>query len=454
MIGKNRQTKRSKARSRKHRCVDQVSRSRWSAKLESSGKIPQKAVVAHILWNELGTSRPGLEGGNEAHLVSKGTTWRGDRRLIDSIRMLRLAGASVVRGRRGRLTGRGLERHWRKLLDRQGVHGRHGLQALRVWAHGLLHWRVGGSLVAADGVLLGLLAQVRTSDDAFAECVEGYPALGVDLEDTLEDPIQAGGNGQDGGKEIGVLHEGTESGVLGRSSLPWVAAADEVDQDDAKTPHVVGCRFVASERLRCLLAFYKEGFERQSLYPARMPSVIHTRAHVEGRSTSKVGSDAVLRGKAKIGKLDGPSIILNEDVLGLEIAMVNPVCMAMSNRIQDLEKDVLGLRILTHVISFLGDFGEEVAFWAVLQDNKGAIVGLEDLLHRHHVRMLAGLVVKPDLAVLEASLSLIEAEPVQGLDGVLCTGVHILSAVNGSISTHTEDVRQFYLMVAIDEEKA
>lgn len=137
-----------------------------------------------------------------------------------------------------------------------------------------------------------------------------------------------------------------------------------------------------------------------------------TWAHVESRSTPKVGGDAVLRSKAEVRQLDGPSIILDEDILRLEIAMVHSIGMAVANGVQNLKKDVLGLRILTHVIPLLRDLGEEITFRAVLKDNKSAIVGFEDLLHGHHVRMLAGLVMEADLAVLKAPLPGVEAKSV------------------------------------------
>lgn len=128
--------------------------------------------------------------------------------------------------------------------------------------------------------------------------------------------------------------------------------------------------------------------------------------------------------------------------------------MAVPDGIHDLEEDVLGLCILTQVISFLGDFGEEVTFWAVLQDDKGAIVRLEDLLHGHHVRMLAGLVVQPDLTILEAPLPRVDTHPVQGLDGVLGAGGDVPRVVDGSIRTHSQDVGQLDLVIAARENEA
>ena len=127
------------------------------------------------------------------------------------------------------------------MLDRQRIHGWNGLQAVR--ADWLLHRGVGRSLwaVVVHGRLLLLLAKLRASQDAVAECVQGDASLGVDIKDALQDPVQAGRDGQNGLKKARVPQEGTEGGVIRAGALPWVAATDQVDQNHAQAPDVIRC---------------------------------------------------------------------------------------------------------------------------------------------------------------------------------------------------------------------
>jgi hypothetical protein len=78
----------------------------------------------------------------------------------------------------------------------------------------------------------------------------------VEIKDAPEDGIKFQRNGKDAPQELGVLHERAESAVLGRSALPRVASAGEIDKNDSKAPDVVGCRSVAGVSLRrCRLTF-------------------------------------------------------------------------------------------------------------------------------------------------------------------------------------------------------
>lgn len=97
------------------------------------------------------------------------------------------------------------------------------------------------------------------SHDHLAELGDGNPLDRVELKDAPHDGVQLMGDGQNGAEELRVLHVSTEGAVLERSTLPWVAATGQVDQDDTKTPDVVGCRGVARVGLGCgSLAFWKD----------------------------------------------------------------------------------------------------------------------------------------------------------------------------------------------------
>lgn len=171
--------------------------------------------------------------------------------------------------------------------------------------------------------------------------------------------------------------------------------------------------------------------------------------HVESRSASKVRSDAILRSKAKIRELDSPSTVLDKNVLRLEITVEHSIGMAVADGIHDLEEDMLGLCILSQIITLFGDLGEQVAFWAILKDDKSAIIRFEDLLHGHNVGMLAGLVMQPDLTVLEAPLPRVDTNPVQGLHGILVVGLEVASPVDGPVRADSKDIGQLDLVVAV-----
>jgi len=115
----------------------------------------------------------------------------------------------------------------------------------------LLDWRVRwrnglGRALGQPRLVLHPLDQFRKSD----------PGLRVDVEDPPQDSIALIGDGKDGLEEVGILSVGLVRGVLNRCALPRVAAACQVDENHAQRPHVVGCRRVASHRVRVrILAF-------------------------------------------------------------------------------------------------------------------------------------------------------------------------------------------------------
>ena len=123
--------------------------------------------------------------------------------------------------------------------------------------------------------------------------------------------------------------------------------------------------------------------------------------------------------------------------------MVNALIMAKLNGTQDLHEDLSCLCVVLNVVAFLGDLGEQVAFRTVLKNNKGAIPVVDDLVHGNNTVVLAGNVMKLDLALLELPLSWVESGFVQGLDGIQSTSYHIAGLVDGSVSTNAKNVDQF-----------
>jgi len=84
-------------------------------------------------------------------------------------------------------------------------------------------------------------SEARAPHDHVSQFRNGDPLGRVKLEDALQDGIQFRGNGKNAPEELGVLHVGAESAVLKRGTLPGVASTGQVDQNDSKAPHVIGC---------------------------------------------------------------------------------------------------------------------------------------------------------------------------------------------------------------------
>lgn len=122
--------------------------------------------------------------------------------------------------------------------------------------------------------------------------------------------------------------------------------------------------------------------------------------------------------------------------------MVDSFGMAMLDSSKNLQKHVLGLEIVSNVVAFLGDFGEEIALWTVFDHNVRALWAVHDLHQRCNIGMLAGSVVKYNLAVLELLLPWIQPKLVQYLDSISNSSAHLASLVNSPVCTNTKDSGQ------------
>lgn len=112
-----------------------------------------------------------------------------------------------------------------------------------------------------------------------------------------------------------------------------------------------------------------------------------TWAHIESRSASIVLGTVIGGGQTEVSQLDSVAMVGDQDVLRLQIPVVNSKLMAVLHGIQDLEEDLLGKFILTHIPTTLRDIQEEVALGAILQNNIDAVGIIHNLKHRHHILM-------------------------------------------------------------------
>lgn len=169
----------------------------------------------------------------------------------------------------------------------------------------------------------------------------------------------------------------------------------------------------------------------------------HTRRHVECRATAKVGSQSITSGKSKVSELHSETVVLDQDVLRLEVPVEDLLFMTILHGTEDLQENLASLCVVLDVVAFLGDLGKQVAFRAVLKDNKGAVPGVNDLVHGDHTVMLAGKVMKLDLTLLEFPLPGIESSFFQCLDGVQGASHDIAGLVDRSVCSDAKDVDQF-----------
>lgn len=150
----------------------------------------------------------------------------------------------------------------------------------------------------------------------------------------------------------------------------------------------------------------------------------------------------IFSSEAKVGELHSPTAIGDQYVLGFQVPMVYPNGMAEVDRIQNLEERILGHGVIVKILTFLRDTREEITFRAKLKDHKCAVVSRHNLNHGHHIGMMASLMMKLDLPLLECLLSGIQANLVQSLHRVRDIRVDIDRCVYDAIGTHSQYARQ------------
>ena len=171
-------------------------------------------------------------------------------------------------------------------------------------------------------------------------------------------------------------------------------------------------------------------------------NIKRTWGHVEGGAASKVRGDGVRGGESKVGKLAGHSIVSDENILRLQVPVVDSNRVAIFDGIQNLEKSAFGHGIITHVLALLGDVGEEVALWAVFNDNVCAVGRIHDLDKRDHVGMGAGLVVQLDLPLLELSLARLKTNLVECFYCIGDVGLDVHGRVHDAVGANAENASQ------------
>lgn len=131
-------------------------------------------------------------------------------------------------------------------------------------------------------------------------------------------------------------------------------------------------------------------------------------------------------------------MVRNEDVLRLEVPMVDPAAMAVAYRVQELEEDMLGPHVIANILATLGDVIKEVTLWAVLQDNKEAILVFNNPVHAHHVGVGRRVPMQMNFPGLKHDLAMVQGASVgieftQHLDSIAGLVVDVDGRVDDTI---------------------
>lgn len=111
------------------------------------------------------------------------------------------------------------------------------------------------------------------------------------------------------------------------------------------------------------------------------------RGHVEHASAAKVGGMTIDGCEAKVGKLCGPAIVPDEDVLRLQIAMIDAMSVAVAYCVENLQKDRTNFCVLADIRAIFCDLGEQVTFRAVFENNVCAVRCIPYLFKTNNVRV-------------------------------------------------------------------
>jgi len=262
---------------------------------------------------------------------------------------------------------------------------------------------------------------------------QSNPLVRVPGENPSQDVVQFIRHWEDALEGIWATGIGPVGGVLERGLLPWVASTGQVDQDHSEAPDIIGGAEVKRSPGIVVQAFW---------------------THVECGAASVVLRSVGRCGEAKVGKLDGLSVVRNKDVLRLQVPVVDSERVAVFNGIQYLQENSLGKIVVPDILTTFSDVEKQVTLRAIFQNDIDAVRVVNNLEHRDHVGVGRGQIVQTDLPVLESNLSAIQwgsiwVELAEALDGITDSGLDIHGGIHDTICASPQDGRQ--LQLALEE---
>lgn len=65
--------------------------------------------------------------------------------------------------------------------------------------------------------------------------------------------------------------------------------------------------------------------------------------------------------------------------------MVDSTAVAIAYSVQELEENMLGQNVITNILTKFRNIVEEIALWAIFQNNENAVRFVDNFQHTHHV---------------------------------------------------------------------
>jgi hypothetical protein len=122
--------------------------------------------------------------------------------------------------------------------------------------------------------------------------------------------------------------------------------------------------------------------------------------------------------------------------------VVDSNTVAVLYGIQDLEENTPGKFVIANVLSSFGDVGKEISLRAIFNDNICAVRSVHDLHQRDDIGMGTSTVMQLHLSLLELSLPRLQADLVEGFDGIGSIGLDVQGSVDDTVRAHSKDTCQ------------
>lgn len=122
--------------------------------------------------------------------------------------------------------------------------------------------------------------------------------------------------------------------------------------------------------------------------------------------------------------------------------MVNVLGVAVFHSVKQLQEYSASRLVISDIVAFFCDFGKEISFRAVLQQDEDAVFAGDDIVHGQDIWVQAGVVMQLDLPGLEFLLSWIKSSPVEGLHSEILARYQVFGLVDSAISSNSKDVNK------------
>ena len=113
---------------------------------------------------------------------------------------------------------------------------------------------------------------------------------------------------------------------------------------------------------------------------------------------AELGAHPVRGSKTEVRDGEAKPTVEAQDVLRLQVAMIDTDTMAILNCVKQLKENVFDEVVIAEIPAIVKDLGKEIAITAILQDDEGVIVVLDDPQELDNVRVAGHELMESDLA--------------------------------------------------------